>query len=74
MTRGKTWTNEEEKLLRKMLGSGTSINIIAEKLGRQVDAVRMKIVRLGLSNVVERSYRTTTLEIPDDLPSVEEVL
>ncbi len=74
MTRGKPWTFDEEKQLKKMLGNGTSIEIVADKLGRKVDAVRMKIVRLGLSNVVEHSYRTTTLKMPKDLFSVEEAL
>ena len=74
LTRGKPWTFDEEKQLKKMLGSGTSIEIVADKLGRKVDAVRMKIVRLGLSKVVEHSYRTTTLKMPKDLFSVEEAL
>ena len=52
LTRGKPWTFEEEKQLSKMLGNGTSIEIVADKLGRKVDAVRMKIVRLGLSKLL----------------------
>jgi hypothetical protein len=40
-----------------------------------VRAVRKKIERLGLEVVDPKAHRTTTsLQIPDDLPSVEEVL
>jgi hypothetical protein len=40
-----------------------------------VCAVRKKIERLGLEVVDPKARRTTTsLQIPDDLPSVEEVL
>jgi len=64
--------------LRQLVGARESLEVIAGKLGRSVDAVRMKAHRLGLNVVVKgpRKSRTTTnaLKIPEDLLTVEEAL
>ena len=75
--KGKPWTAEEEKQLLEMLKEGRSVRAIAKALGKTRDCVRMKIARLGLEVVVQReSQRTTTtsLQLPSELPSVEEAL
>lgn len=42
------WHVEEEKRLRDLLGSGTSLEKIAQLLDRSPDAVVLKVKRLGL--------------------------
>ncbi len=77
MVKGKPWTVEEEKQLQQMLQSNKSVRVIAKALGKTRDCVRMKITRLGLEVVVQgKSERTTTtnLQLPSDLPSIEEEL
>ncbi len=75
--KGKPWTVDEEKQLQQMLQSNKSVRVIAKALGKTRDCVRMKIARLGLEVVVQgKSERTTTtyLQLPSDLPSIEEEL
>ena len=49
--------------------------VVAAKLERSVDAVKMKAKRLGLNVVVDRGRgSTTTNDLPEELPSVKEVL
>ena len=75
--KGKPWTVEEEKQLQQMLQLGKSVRVIAKALGKTRDCVRIKIARLGLDVVVQpKSERTTTssLQLPSDLPSIEEEL
>ena len=78
MTKGRPWTVEEEKQLRQLLKAGKSVRAIAKILGKTRDCVRMKIARLELEVVVQESAesRTTTssLILPEELPSVEESL
>ena len=74
LPKGKPWTAEEEKQLKELLDAETPIEVIAAKIGRKIDAVRMKISRLGLEEVVHKGYRTTTLKLPRELPSIEEAL
>lgn len=75
--KGKPWTAEEEKQLKQFLEAEKSVRTIAKALGKTRDCVRMKIARLGLEVVVHgKSERTTTtnLQMPSELPSVEEAL
>ncbi len=77
MVKGKPWTVDEEKQLQQMLQSGKHVRVIARTLGKTRDCVRIKIARLGLDVVVQpKSERTTTssLQLPSDLPSIEEEL
>ena len=72
------WKKADVKKLQQLVGVGENVDAIADKLGRSVDAVRMKAHRLGLNVVVQgpRKSRTTTneLKLPEDLPSVEDQL
>lgn len=73
--KGKPWTQEQVQVLQELLKQGASLDVVAAKLGKPVEAVRMKIRRLGLEVVDPKGYRTTTsLELPKELPSVEEAL
>jgi len=77
MPKGKPWTSEEVEKLRKLVAEGRSWNVLATELKRSEGAVRQKCRRLGLEVVVNASGRFTTtseLEIPKELPSVEEAL
>ncbi|MCW4044799.1 MAG: hypothetical protein NWE94_04705 [Candidatus Bathyarchaeota archaeon] len=75
--KGKPWTAEEEKQLKEMLLADKSVRVIAKAMGKTRDCIRKKIARLGLEVVVQsESQRTTTtsLQLPSELPSVEEAL
>ena len=41
--KGKPWSPELEKELSDLVAAKTSLSVIAEKLGKPVDAVRVKI-------------------------------
>jgi len=49
--RGKPWTNEEEKKLRRLVKSDTSVSLIAHPMNKTVDAIVKKRRRLGLEVV-----------------------
>jgi hypothetical protein len=74
--KGKPWSVDEEKQLRELVAAKTPFEVIAAKLGRGRDAVTIKCKRLGLEVVVANCYSTTTtsLKVPEELPSVEEAL
>jgi hypothetical protein len=73
--KGKPWTVEEEKQLEELVKAGTPLEVIAAKLGRRVGAVAIKCQRLGLKVVVAKGYITTTsIQLPKELPSIEEAL
>ena len=76
--KGKPWTVEEEKRLKRMLEAKKSVRVIAKAMGKTRDCVRKKIERLGIEVVVhaENQSRTTTSNfvLPKELPSVEEAL
>jgi hypothetical protein len=78
VTKGKPWSLELEKELRDLVDANTSLSVIAEKLGKPEEAVRIKIRRLGLEVVDKKkiSCSTTTAELvlPKELFSVEEIL
>jgi len=71
------WTREEERKLIEYWRQGVrNPEILADRLGRKLEGVKKKLSRLGL--VVEPEKRgdptTTELEMPEELPSVEEAL
>jgi len=70
------WTREETDRLRSLWESGVrDFRVLAEKLGRSSSAVEKKLKRLGLVVVgARRAKTTTTLELPKELPTVEEAL
>ena len=80
MTKGKLWSPELEKALRDLVAAKTSLGVIAKKLGKPVEAVRVKVRRFGLEVVDQwkkNSCSSTTaavLVLPKELFSVEEVL
>jgi hypothetical protein len=73
--KGKPWAVKDEKLLQELVKKGQTVEVIAARLKKTPDAVKKKINRLGLEVVASRAPRTTTsVESPEDLPSVEQVL
>ena len=76
MPKGKPWTVDEEKQLKTLLNARASLNVIAAKLQKSKESVRLKIKRMGIDVVDHAVGRSTSsrLSIPDDLPSVEEAL
>lgn len=69
------WKKDDLEKLSKLVKEKQSWQVIATELKRSVEAVRMKAKRLGLSVVVERGRGpTTTNDLPEELPSVEEAL
>ncbi len=79
--KGKPWTPEEEERLRQLLKANRSARAIARIMGKSRECVSMKIARLGLEVVTEQknsgvttTSRLTTLQLPVELPSVEEQL
>jgi len=79
MTKGKPWSPELEKALSDLVAAKTSLAVIAKKLGKPEEAVRVKIRRLGLEVVdqrkkISRSTTSTDLVLPEELFSVEEIL
>jgi hypothetical protein len=79
MTKGKPWSSELEGELKVLVAAKTSNAVIAKKLGKPEEAVRIKIRRLGLEVVDRRkkfrcSTTTAELVLPEELFSVEEIL
>jgi len=82
VTKGKPWSAEDEKLLRNYFDFTRDLRVIAFNFDGKYseDAVRLKLIRLGLIKEEEvgqlKNGCTTTskLELPDELPSVEEAL
>jgi hypothetical protein len=70
------WTKTDVEKLRKLVEEKEPSEVIAAKLERSVDAVKMKAKRLGLNVVVGSPGKATTtkLKIPRELPSVQEAL
>jgi hypothetical protein len=75
VTKGKPWTPKQEKDLHRLVEAKESLDVIACKLDKSPEAIRKKMERLGLEVVDHRGLRTTTsLKIPEELPTVEETL
>jgi len=73
---GKPWSAEEEAELRRLVDAGEPLDIIAAKFGMSEGAVREKCKRLGLRVVgtCRRKITTREINLPVELPSVEEAL
>ena len=66
-----------EDQLREMLKAGKTIKAIAKVLGKTENAVRQKMIKLGLveeKKTENNSVSSSTLVLPKELPSVETVL
>ena len=80
MVKGKPWSVEDEKKLKDWVTSGVSVDALVFSFDGQYtkDAIYKKIERLGLEVVDEEkknlSTTTSKLELPAELPSVEEAL
>jgi hypothetical protein len=76
MPKGKPWTPQEEAELKQLIKSGEPLEIIAAKLGKSQGAIREKAKRIGLEVVVSKPTQktTTSIQLPKELPSVEEAL
>lgn len=78
--KGKPWSLDDEKKLKEWVTSGVSIEAIVLSFENRFtkEAVLKKANRLGLEVVgVEKKIAKTTtskLELPEELPSVEETL
>ena len=73
---GKYWKPEEEQLLRELWESGVhDFKVLAEKINRPEGGIQEKLRRMRLLVVVQNPQsHTTRLELPKELPSVEESL
>jgi hypothetical protein len=79
LVKGKPWSVEDEKKLKDWVTSGVSVDAPVFSFDGQYtkDAIYKKIERLGLEVVDEEKKNlstTTSLELPAELPSVEETL
>jgi IS30 family transposase len=77
LPKGKPWTVQDERELRKLRENGKTVSQIATRMGLSEDAVKQKLRRLGLKVVtLQKSSGTTTSELimPEELPSIEEAL
>ena len=77
--KGKPWSVEDEKKLKDWVTSGVSVEALVFSFDGQYtkDAIYKKMERLGLEVVDEEKKNistTTSLELPEELPSVEETL
>jgi hypothetical protein len=78
MPKGKPWTIQAEKDLRRFIEEKRSLPFIVEKLGISEPAIRMKLSRLKLEvvdkNPTDSSTTTSKLLLPKHLPSNEKAL
>lgn len=77
MPKGKPWTVEEERELKQLIEAGCNAYNIAVRLGKAPNAVYEKAKRLGLKVIISSQKRkiiTSNVELPEDLPSIEEAL
>jgi hypothetical protein len=79
LVKGKPWSVEDEKKLKDWVTSGVSVDALVFSFDGQYtkDAIYKKMERLGLEVVDEEKKNistTTSLELPAELPSVEETL
>jgi transposase-like protein len=68
------WSAQEEQELLEAYKQGVSVEALAQKYRRSPEAVKMKLKRLGLDVVAAKLDITGQLNIPNELPSLEEVL
>jgi hypothetical protein len=67
---------KKKKQLREMVCAGSTIKAVAEKLGKTQNAIRQKMIKLELKEEKKSCSKvfSSTLRLPDALPSVEEQL
>jgi transposase-like protein len=68
------WSAQEEQELVEAYKQGASVEALAQKYRRSPEAIKMKLKRLGLDVVAAKLDITGQLNIPNELPSLEEVL
>ncbi len=82
MTKGKPWPSDDEKKLRDWYSSGTTdLGVLAFSFdGRYTEeAIRQKLIKFGLLKEQQQPKNSncccsTQLELPEELPSIEETL
>lgn len=77
MTKGKPWTFQEESTLRKLLKDHASLEAVARQLGKTREAVRQKMIDLGLKEQQQLNTNcscSSDLKLPEELPTVEDAL
>lgn len=82
MTKGKPWPAEDERKLRDWFNSGvTDLQVLAFSFNCQYsqEAIRQKLIKFDLLKEQQQPKKnecccSTQLELPDDLPTVEEEL
>lgn len=76
MVKGKPWTSEDEKKLRALFEEKKPISVLMKVLGKSRNSIDSKIRNLGLKEeeVSRKHSSSSRLEIPKDLPTVEEAL
>lgn len=73
MTRGKRWTVQEENELKTLIENNVPLLEIAAKFRKTPDAILIKCQRMGIKLHADGTIDTST-PLPQELPSVEEVL
>jgi hypothetical protein len=83
MTKGRPWDINEERQLRDLVEQGKSIDEISRLMIKTKDAIRQKMMDLGLKVLKEEEqgisqkkarFSSSKLNLPGDLPTVEEAL
>jgi hypothetical protein len=69
--RAASWTPEDLRVLRELVGQGCSAQLIAKKLRRTESSVRNKVVMQGLSLIV-RPAQVEPIAPDSPLPRVRE--
>ncbi len=79
MTKGRPWDIDEERRLRQLVEDGKSVEEISRLMVKTQDAIKQKMFdlklkekRVGASR--KAVFSSSKLELPDDLPTVEETL
>ncbi len=73
MAKGRHWTAQEEAELKTLVENNAKIQEIVDKLQKTPGAIIIKSQRLGLK-LQTKGYVNTSIQIPRELPSVEEAL
>lgn len=78
MTKGKSWSVDDERRLRALVAENKSVNEISEIMGKSRNSIKSKIRVLGLKTQrnpgMLSSGVSLPLELQDELPSIEEKL
>jgi len=76
MPKGKPWSVEEERRLKELVGSGSSMSQIAAEVGKSCEGVRQKMLKLGLKEQQSRNLSccSSSMPLPENLPSVDNAM